>query len=131
MDGALFGSEGLLPGESPGAGFDGVVLIVRLLHVGVVEILLALLESFRAGDLLWSWLLTCGKELLDSSPSHVGVLHEPVRHEVVGMPDHAGAGIGCVPQVAVFDHEALAGTDVGDIGKGIVLLRGKGHGERG
>jgi hypothetical protein len=46
------------------------------------------------------------------------------------MADHAGAGIGCVPYVAVFDHEALAVTDIRDIGKGIVLLGGEGHGER-
>ena len=131
IDGAVFRREGLLPRESAGAGFDGVVLIVRLFLVGVVGILLAFLEGFRAGDLVRSWLLTCGKELLDRSSSHVGVLHEPVRHDVVGMADHAGAGVGCVPYVAVFDYEALAVTDIGDVGKGIVLLGGEGHGEPG
>jgi hypothetical protein len=47
------------------------------------------------------------------------------------MADHADAGVGCVPYVAVFDYEALAVTDIGDIGKGIVLLSGEGRGERG
>ncbi len=120
-----------MPRKSTGAGFDGVVLIVRLLHVGVVEILLAPMKGCRAGDLVGSWLLTCGKELLDGSSSHAGVLHEPIRHDMVRMADHAGTGVGCVTYVAVFDHEALAVTDIGDIGKDIVLLGGESRGECG
>ncbi len=45
------------------------------------------------------------------------------------MADHAGAGVGCVPDVAIFDDEALPVTDIRHIGTGVVLLGNEGGGK--
>jgi hypothetical protein len=130
VDGALLRGRGFASGDDGlSAGFDGVVLIVRLLLVRVIQVLLAFLEGFGACDLVGGWLLTGGKELLDGRSCHGGVLHDAVGQDVVGMTHHAGAGVGCIPHVAVFDDEALPITDIGHVGQGVVLLRIEDAGE--
>jgi len=125
------GLRGFLTGRARARAFDGVVLVVGLLDVGVVLILLALLEGFGAGDLIGGGLLAGGKELPDGGAVMLVYCMIPLAMTLVGMADHAGAGVGLVADVAVLDDEALAVADVGDVGERVVLLREESRREEG
>ena len=117
----------LLPPPATGCGRGGH-LAVGLRYVCVVDVLLLLLEGLRFGDLLRGGLLAGGEELLQCAAGHVGVLHQSVGQDVVGMADHAGCVVGGVADVAVLDEHALAAADV-DQAWGQVLRDGEGGGE--
>jgi hypothetical protein len=89
-------------------------LLLGFLGVSVVEVLLLLLEGFGGGSLFGGRLLAGGQQFLESSTIHVGIGVHPGRSEVVGMRNHAVAGVGSIADVAVLDVDMLAIADVGD-----------------
>jgi hypothetical protein len=95
---------------------SGLELVVRLLDVCVVGVLLPLLERLRGCDLFRRGLRAGGEELLQCSAGHVGVLHQAVGIDVVGMADHAAGVVGEVAHVAVFDEHLLTAANVGEAG---------------
>lgn len=103
-------------------------LVVRLLHIRVIEVLLLFLKSMCGGKLLRGWLLARGKKRLQCSTRHRGVLHQSVRHDVIRMPNHAGGVVGEISDIAVLDEDSFAVANVGKTG-GEVLRGGEGSGE--
>jgi hypothetical protein len=74
-----------------------------------------LLKGLSPLDFFGGRLLAGGKKLFEVAACFIGVLHEAVRKNGVGMADHALGGVREVADVAAIDDEALAIANVGDL----------------
>jgi hypothetical protein len=75
-----------------------------------------LLEGLSPLDFFGGRLLAGWKKLFEVAACFIGLLHEAVRKNGVGMADHALGGVREVADVAAIDDEALAIANVGDLG---------------
>ena len=97
------------------SGLDGIVFFIGLLHIGFIKIVLLFVKRFRARDFIGGRLFAGGEKFFQSAAGFVGVLHESIGQDGVGMADHAGGGVRKIANVAIFDEQFFTVANEGDM----------------